>query len=94
MAMLLCAGFIMITTCIPNDVKLMNYVGKNTVGIMAMHKFPILFFVGLFPLSKRLIGTYPLIVSIIVATLSLVMCLFTSEIIYRVCHIVLGRRKR
>ncbi|MGI6669992.1 MAG: acyltransferase family protein [Christensenellales bacterium] len=93
MAMLLCIGFVIIATCIPNGVKSINYVGKNTVGIMVMHKFPILFFVGLFPLSKRLIGTYPLAVSIVVATLSVVMCLVASEIIYRVCPIVLGRRK-
>lgn len=93
MATLLCIGFVIIATCIPNGVKSINYVGKNTVGIMVMHKFPILFFVGLFPLSKRLIGTYPLAVSIVVATLSVVMCLVVSEIIYRVCPIVLGRRK-
>lgn len=93
MATLLCIGFVIIATCIPNGVKSINYVGKNTVGIMVMHKFPILFFVGLFPLSKRLIGTYPLAVSIVIATLSVVMCLVVSEIIYRVCPIVLGRRK-
>lgn len=93
MAMLLCIGFVIIATCILNGVKSINYVGKNTVGIMVMHKFPIMFFVGLFPLSKRLIGTYPLAVSIVVATLSVVMCLVASEIIYRVCPIVLGRRK-
>ena len=86
-------GFVIIATCTPNGVKSINYVGKNTVGIMVMHKFPILFFVGLFPLSKRLIGTYPLAVSIVVATLSVMMCLVASEIIYRVCPIVLGRRK-
>lgn len=94
MATLLCIGFVVVVTCIPNGVKSINYVGKNTVGIMVMHKFPILFFVGLFPLSKRLIGTYPLAVSIVVATLSVVMCLVASEIIYRVCPIALGRRKR
>lgn len=93
MAMLLCIGFVIIATCILNGVKSINYVGKNTVGIMVMHKFPIMFFVGLFPLSKRLIGTYPLAVSIVVATLSVVMCLVAFEIIYRVCPIVLGRRK-
>ena len=93
MATLLCIGFVIIATCIPNGVKAINYVGKNTVGIMVMHKFPILFFVGLFPLSKHLIGTYPLIVSIVVAMLSVGMCLITSEIIYRICPIILGRRK-
>ena len=94
MAMLLCIGFVIVATCIPNGVKSINYVGKNTVGIMVMHKFPILFFGGLFPLSKRLIGTYPLVVSSVVAMLSVVMCLIASEVIYWVCPIVLGRRKR
>ena len=94
MAMLLCVGVVIVATCIPKGVKSINYVGKNTVGIMVMHKFPILFFVGLFPLSKRLIGTYPLVVSSVVAMLSVVMCLIASEVIYWVCPIVLGRRKR
>mgnify|MGYP000726202180 CR=1 FL=1 len=58
------------------------------------HKFPILFFVGLFPISKKLNGTYPLVASIMVAILSIGMCLAVSEVIYRVCPIVLGRRKR
>ena len=94
MANLLCIGFVLGAMCIPNGMKLLNYVGKNTVGIMVMHKFPILFFVGLLPLSKRLIGIYPLITSVVVAMLSVTMCLIASEIIYRVCPIVLGRRKR
>ena len=71
-----------------------GFVGRNTVGIMVMHKFPILFFVGLLPISKKLIGIYPLVVSIMVAILSIGMCLAVSEVIYRVCPMVLGRRKK
>ena len=94
MATMLCIGFVSLVMCFPNGVTPINYVGRNTVGIMVMHKFPILFFVGLFPISKKLIGTYPLVVSIIVAILSIGMCLAVSEVIYRVYPIVLGRRKR
>ncbi len=94
MATMLCVGFVSLAMCFQNGVTPINYVGRNTVGIMVMHKFPILFFVGLFPISKKLIGTYPLAVSIIVAILSIGMCLAVSEVIYRVCPIVLGRRKR
>lgn len=77
-----------------NGMTAINCVGRNTVGIMVMHKFPILFFVGLFPISKKLIGTYPLIISIMVAILLIGMCLAVSEVIYRVCPIALGKRKR
>ena len=94
MAGMLCVGFVSLAMCFPNGVTPINYVGRNTVGIMVMHKFPILFFVGLFPISKKLIGTYPLVVSIVVAILSIGMCLAGSEVIYRACPIVLGRRKR
>lgn len=94
MATMLCVGFVSLAMCFPNGVTPINYVGRNTVGIMVMHKFPILFFVGLFPISKKLIGTYPLVASIMVAILSIGMCLAVSEVIYRVCPIVLGRRKR
>ena len=99
MAGMLCVGLVSLAMCFPNGVTPINYagrntVGRNTVGIMVMHKFPILFFVGLFPISKKLIGTYPLVATIMVATLSIGMCLAVSEVIYRVCPIVLGRRKR
>ena len=94
MATMLCVGFVSLAMCFPNGVTPINYVGRNTVGIMVMHKFPILFFVGLFPISKKLNGTYPLVASIMVAILSIGMCLAVSEVIYRVGPIVLGRRKR
>lgn len=94
MATMLCVGFVSLAMCFPNGVTPINYVGRNTVGIMVMHKFPILFFVGLFPISKKLIGTYPLVASIMVAILSIGMCLAVSEVIYRVCPIALGKRKR
>lgn len=94
MATMLCVGFVSLAMCFPNGVTAINYVGRNTVGIMVMHKFPILFFVGVFAISKKLIGMYPLVVSIVVAILSIGMCLATSEVVYRVCPAVLGRRKR
>lgn len=94
MATMLCVGLVSLAMCFQNGVTPINYVGRNTVGIMVMHKFPILFFVGLFPISKKLIGTYPLAVSIMVAILSIGMCLAVSEVIYRVCPIALGKRKR
>lgn len=94
MATMLCVGFVSLAMCFQNGVTPINYVGRNTVGIMVMHKIPILFFVGLFPISKKLIGTYPLVATIMVAILSIGMCLAVSEVIYRVCPIVLGRRKR
>ena len=94
MAIMLCVGFVSLAMCFPNGVTPINYVGRNTVGIMVMHKFPILFFVGLFPISKKLIGTYPLVASTMIAILSIGMCLAASEVIYRVCPIALGKRKR
>lgn len=94
MATMLCIGFVSLAMCFPNGVIPINYVGRNTIGIMVMHKFPILFFVGLFPISKKLIGSYPLVASIMVAILSIGMCLVVSEVIYRVCPMVLGRKKR
>ena len=94
MAIMLCVGFVSLAMCFPNGVTPINYVGRNTVGIMVMHEFTILFFVGLFPISKKLIGTYPLVASIMIAILSIGMCLAASEVIYRVCPIALGKRKR
>ena len=53
MATMLCVGFVSLAMCFQNGVTPINYVGRNTVGIMVMHKFPILVFVGLFHISKK-----------------------------------------
>lgn len=37
MAIMLCVGFVSLAMCFPNGVTPINYVGRNTVGIMVMH---------------------------------------------------------
>ena len=93
MAGSLCVGFTLLATLIEKNIKWITYVGRNTIGIMTMHKFPIMFFVGLLPVTKKLIGNYPLSVSFVVAIISTAMCLMAAEIIYFVCPFILGRKR-
>lgn len=71
----------------------MTYVGQNTIGIMVMHKFPILFFVGLVPVTKRLNSEYPLPGAVLIASISIALCLIASKVLYRVCPLALGKNK-
>lgn len=97
MSSTLCIGFALLSKFVKRGIKWMTYVGQNTIGIMVMHKFPILFFVGLVPVTKRLNSEYPLPGAVLIASISIALCLIASEVIYRVCPLVLGKiqeRKR
>lgn len=88
-----CVGFSYLFSVIGNGWHFLTFFGRNTMGVMVMHKFPILFFVSVLPISKRAINTAPLISAIVIAVISVVMCLVASEIICRVCPFVLGRKR-
>lgn len=71
----------------------LEYVGKNTLPILLMHKFPILFFQTIGPLTGVLEDyTSPLniIAAIGVSLLSIALCLFAAWIIKRWMPFLLG----
>ena len=93
MSVAFCLGFTLLATLLKAKVNWLSYVGKNTIGIMTMHKFPILFFVGLLPITKNLTNKYPLIGSIMIASVSVVLCLIASEVIYHIFPVALGKKR-
>lgn len=88
-----CIGFCMMCSFVENGIKLINYVGRNTVGIMVLHKYLILFLWVCSSLQKDISRCTPFVVSLFVAVILICLCFVASEIIYRVCPIVMGRRK-
>ncbi len=94
MSFLFCLGFYSIIGCLKKRIVWLEYMGMNTIGIMVMHKFPILFFIGVFPLTRKLTSHYPLAVSIAVTILTIALCLLASTIICRVCPFILGKKRK
>lgn len=67
---------------------LMKLIGKNTMSILLLHKFPILFFQSIFPLTKTALkdcySIYGIICSFIVAGISIFACIICSKIYHNI----------
>lgn len=74
--------------------KWLQYIGTRSLAIMLMHKFPILFFQEVVPVTKVLLektDTLPgFFCGFIVAVLTIIMCLIAERIIVAVCPWMLG----
>ena len=75
------SGFIVLSMLWPRGVRPLNYVGRNTMSILLMHKFPIMLFVTILPVTKRLAAAYPIVTSAAVAAVTVLMCLAADRII-------------
>ena len=91
---LLCVGFSCLAAIKEKSGVIARWLSENTLGIMVMHKFPILFFVALLPMTKELVREAPLIGSILIACSSVVLCVVVSNIIVKVCPTLLGVRRK
>lgn len=73
--------------------RILEYVGKNTLAVLLMHKFPVLLFQTVGPLT-RLLRNYGSIAGIVtaigVALVSLIMCLAVGWVIRRFLPFLFG----
>lgn len=88
-----CIGICFLSMLIPNR-KLLTYVGRNTLAILLMHKFPVLLFQIAIPFTAAWIDQQNILVSIVVTLLSMALCCGAEWIICRICLMVIGKRKR
>lgn len=91
-AMLSTAGAVMLLQTASN--KLLIYVGRNTLPILLMHKFPIVFF-QMFLVDtmakNELLGVS---IAIVIAGASCAMALLAGEVIRRIAPFALGRVRK
>lgn len=77
-----------------------NLVGRNTIGILCMHKFPVLFFTAYIPfVNKQIINPKEdtilrNMVAISVALISIALCLIAIFVIDNICPYILGENKK
>lgn len=53
---IMCIGIVWLASAVRTNYKAIRCLGQNTLGIMVMHKFPVLFFGSLYPITKNLIN--------------------------------------
>lgn len=69
----------------------LSYCGKNTLVILVLHKFPVLFFQTLLPWTIVPLKNNNLFVAVLVSLISILLCLVCGLLINRYCPFVLGR---
>lgn len=94
-ALLGLTGFVLLSRFIKEN-KILEYIGKNSLAILVIHKFPILVFQEMIPLTKRLLNQ-PNTISgffcgLSVLVISLVVSLLCGNIIKRLFPWALGIR--
>ncbi|MBE6959383.1 MAG: hypothetical protein E7448_01475 [Ruminococcaceae bacterium] len=73
--------------------KILEYVGKNTLAILVMHKFPVLLFQTVGPLKAPLTLTddpVGILVAVVVAVVSIAVCLAVGWFIHRFLPFLFG----
>ena len=89
-ATLLSGGFLLICASIPKEIKPLSYIGKNTMGILLMHKFPIMFFVSIVPVTRALIAEKPLMGAILISTVTIGLCLVANVVLKQIAPWSIG----
>ena len=72
--------------------KVISYIGSNTMPILLMHKFPVVFFHTLCPFISERLADKSLFWSAIAALLSIGLCLLVALPIHRIAPFVLGEK--
>lgn len=74
--------------------KLPVYVGRRTLPILLMHKFPILFFQVIFPWTRQPLKDNNAFVSLLVAIISIIGCLIVDIFLRRFLPVFVGQKKK
>ena len=76
---------------------ILRQLGVSSLSILLLHKFPILVFQRVLPITRRLLSAWEtlpgFLCGLVVAAASLALCLLAERILLRVCPALLGRRK-
>lgn len=84
-------GFTLLCFFIPK-LKVISYIGSNTMPILLMHKFPVVFFHTLCPFISERLTDKSLFWSAIAALLSIGLCLLVALPIHKIAPFVLGEK--
>ena len=76
--------------------KLLENLGKRTIGVLVMHKFPILFFQSILPFTKNILAMqenlFVITCACVISIVTIGMCVTADVIITSVFPFALGKR--
>ena len=87
-----CAGVVLLSAGI-GRCRILSYVGQNTMGVLVMHKFPVMFFQIFGPVAGMLKNTESILSAAAGAAVSVAavgMCLVASWIVMKIFPFALG----
>lgn len=93
-AMCLCIGIIFLVQYVGMRECVLNYIGKNTLVILAAHKFPVMFCsIVLNSIFHITFASRILMVAVgvIIASISIVACLMVGRIAEKICPVLIGK---
>lgn len=85
-------GYLLISYTI-NKNKILEYIGKSSLAILVLHKFPILFFQSVLPITRNYLKDNNVFVAILVAFISVCFSLVVGEFIKKRWPILLGKKE-
>lgn len=85
-------GFVFLSSLI--DFKWLNYIGQNTMAILILHKFPIVFMQLLVGKFMKNSWVNNICLSVIITVVSILLSLICSAIITTVAPVMLGKNKK
>lgn len=83
------AGIVELCNILPNT-RVLQYVGKNTMPILLLHKFPVIFFQSMCPFVKHWIARGSIVGSILATIASICLCCIAGEVIRRIWPALIG----
>lgn len=99
----LISGFCLsvVTICVAyliNKNKILEYIGRNTMGILIFHKLVILVFQTKLGIISKLLNSsnifVELLFSIVIVILSIICSLIGTEIVRKICPILIGEKRK
>lgn len=89
---------VVIFSVLAENTRWLQYIGQNTLPILLMHKFPILFFQMIIRPVGRLLeqgdSVVGVICAVIVGAITVALCLIVNMIIERVFPIAVGKERK
>lgn len=88
------SGLILLASRFPVKSRMIGIIGRNTLGIMVMQKFPLVFFEYVCPGIKNIYFSNRGIASLIISILSIVLCTAASIVLEIFAPWMIGRKDR
>ena len=85
-------GYLLAARLLPSF-SVFTYIGRSTLSILLMHKFPLMVFQYLIPFTKKFLQQRSLTIGICVSLLAIAFCCSVQELFNYICPVLIGKSK-